>query len=150
MRTTIAALLSGLVFGIGLAVSGMINPAKVLAFLDFGGIPAGVWDPSLAFVMAGALMVAAVGFRPARGRERPLDGGSFADPPRRDIDARLVAGALIFGAGWGLVGFCPGPAIASLAYGAGKSFLFVAAMLAGMAVHRYAMPAPRAAVNAAD
>lgn len=151
MRTTIAALLSGLVFGIGLAISGMINPAKVLAFLDFGGIPAGAWDPSLAFVMAGALAVAAVGFRLARGRDRPLDGGSFAEPPRRDIDARLVAGAIIFGAGWGLVGFCPGPAIASLAFGAGKSFLFVVAMLAGMALHRYGMPAaPRAATNAAD
>jgi uncharacterized protein len=150
MRTTIAAFVSGLVFGIGLAVSQMINPAKVLAFLDFGGIPAGAWDPSLALVMAGALLLAGIGFRLARGRERALDGGKFAEPPRREIDARLVAGALLFGAGWGLVGFCPGPALASLALGAGKSFLFVFAMLAGMAIHRYAIRAPQAATSAAD
>jgi uncharacterized protein len=146
----IAALLSGLVFGVGLAVSQMINPAKVLAFLDVGGIPAGVWDPSLALVMAEALLLAGIGFRLAQGRERALDGAEFAKPPRREIDARLIAGALLFGAGWGLVGFCPGPAVASLAFGAGKSFLFVAAMLAGMAIHRYATRAPQAATSAAD
>jgi uncharacterized membrane protein YedE/YeeE len=151
MRTAIAALLSGLIFGIGLALSQMISPAKVLAFLDFGAIATGGWDPSLAFVMAGALAVAGLGFRIAQRRTRPLDGGNFAAPPRRDIDARLVVGALVFGAGWGLVGFCPGPAVASLAFGAAKSFLFVAAMLAGMALHRFAVPAPsdRAPASAA-
>lgn len=150
MRTTVAALLSGLIFGIGLAVSQMINPSKVLAFLDIGGIPANAWDPSLAFVMAGALVVTAIGYRLTRARAHALDGSGFVEPPRRDIDAKLVAGALLFGAGWGLVGFCPGPAVASLAFGASKSLLFVAAMLAGMAIHRFADRARQPAGTATD
>ena len=135
MRTIVAALISGLLFGVGLAVSQMIDPRKVLGFLDIGAIPSGGWDPSLAFVMAGALGIAAIGFRAATRRERAFDGSAFA-PPRREIEARLVIGSLIFGVGWGLVGFCPGPAVASLAFAAPKSFLFVAAMLAGMAAYR--------------
>lgn len=118
MRQVLLALASGLVFGLGLVLSGMINPAKVLNFLDL----AGTWDPSLACVMAGAIPVAAVGFwlrRPALTNGR--------------IDARLVGGAALFGIGWGLVGYCPGPAIAGLGFGLWQTGLFVLAMLAGMA-----------------
>jgi len=141
MRRIAIALVSGLLFGIGLAVSQMINPSKVLAFLDIGAIGSGGWDPSLGFVMAGALLVAAIGFRVARRRERALDGSAFA-PARRGVEARLVIGSLLFGAGWGLVGFCPGPALASLAFGMSESFLFVAAMLAGMAAYRFGLQRP--------
>jgi uncharacterized protein len=132
MARNFAALLAGLVFGLGLAVSRMVDPAKVLAFLDV----AGRWDPSLALVMAGALGVALVGYRLAFKRPMPLFDDGFRLPTKRDIDARLVAGAALFGVGWGLVGFCPGPALASLAYGQLPSALFVAAMLLGMALYR--------------
>jgi uncharacterized protein len=127
MTRPVWALVSGLVFGLGLAVSEMIDPAKVLAFLDF----AGRWDPSLAFVMAGALAVTLVSFRLILQRPAPLLGGRFAVSSLSAIDRPLLAGAAVFGIGWGLVGFCPGPAIASLAFGAAESFAFVAAMLAG-------------------
>jgi uncharacterized protein len=127
MARSVWALVSGLVFGLGLAVSEMINPAKVIAFLDF----AGRWDPSLAFVMAGALAVAAISFRLILRRPAPLLGGRFNVSALTAIDRPLLAGAALFGVGWGLTGFCPGPALASLAFGAAKSLAFVAAMLAG-------------------
>ncbi|MGE0279047.1 MAG: DUF6691 family protein [Rhizobiaceae bacterium] len=118
----------------------MINPAKVIAFLDLFG----AWDPSLAFVMAGAIPVAALGYRIARRRETPLCATTFSTPASAGIDRRLVIGAVIFGIGWGLVGYCPGPALASLGFGKGPSFLFVAAMLIGMAGYN---ALPRGAVN---
>jgi len=124
----VTALLSGLVFGLGLIVSGMANPAKVLGFLDL----AGAWDPSLAFVMAGAIGVGLVAFRIARGRSRSLLGTPMALPTNRAIDRRLIAGSLLFGIGWGFAGFCPGPALVALGFGATKALVFVAAMLAGM------------------
>jgi len=126
---TWVALASGVLFGAGLALSGMINPAKVLAFLDV----AGNWDPSLALVMAAALAVMAPAWRLQQRGPAALP----ATPPAfNDIDAKLIGGATIFGVGWGLVGYCPGPAIASLALFSAKPLVFVAAMLAGMALHR--------------
>lgn len=121
------ALGAGVLFGAGLAVSQMVDPGKVLAFLDL----AGRWDPSLALVMAGALAIAIPGFRLARARPGPALGGRFEAPPARPVDRDLLTGAAIFGLGWGLVGFCPGPAIASLAFGRAESLLFVLAMIAG-------------------
>lgn len=133
----VAGFLAGFLFGIGLTVSHMISPAKVLDFLDFAGSVRGTWDPSLALVMAGALLVSAVGYRLVfRYRAKPLLVPSFAVPTRKDIDLRLVAGSALFGLGWGMAGMCPGPALSALATGSGKVFLFVAAMLAGMAAHR--------------
>jgi hypothetical protein len=136
MRQIFWAVLAGLLFGAGLAVSQMANPAKVLAFLDVGAIPSGGWDPSLALVMVGALIVTFFGFAIARRRERPLAADRFEWPTRRDIDARLVAGSVLFGVGWGLVGYCPGPAIASLAWGRSETIVFVLAMIAGMVIWR--------------
>jgi uncharacterized membrane protein YedE/YeeE len=129
MHIVMAAIV-GLVFGIGLIVSGMTNPAKVQGFLDL----AGNWDPSLAFVMGGAILVGVFAFRAARGRERSLLGDAMCLPTATRIDRRLVLGSVAFGAGWGLAGFCPGPALASLATGGGKAIVFTGAMLAGMAV----------------
>ena len=149
MRQTIWAILAGLLFGAGLAVSQMANPAKVLAFLDVGAIPSGGWDPSLALVMAGALAVSFVGFRIARARARPLAAERFEWPTRTDIDTRLVAGSAIFGIGWGLVGYCPGPAIASLAWGRTETIVFALAMIAGMVIWRRTLGMPKdAAVSA--
>ncbi len=145
----LVALVAGLVFGAGLTISQMVNPAKVLAFLDIGAIAKGGWDPSLAFVMGGALIVAAPAFLLIRQFGRPLLAGSLQIPTRRDIDGRLLAGAAIFGAGWGLVGFCPGPAVAALAFGLAKPLIFVAAMLAGMAIHELHGPW-RQTVSAAE
>lgn len=139
MLALAAALGAGVLFGIGLVVSQMINPGKVLAFLDV----AGRWDPSLALVMVGALAVAAPGFRLSQARGRPAAGGQFDAPAKRTIDRDLLFGASIFGVGWGLVGFCPGPAIASLAFGRIESLIFVLAMLAGAWIY-YAGPAKRA------
>ena len=124
----VVALVSGLLFGLGLVVSGMINPAKVLGFLDV----AGHWDPSLAFVVGGAIPVAAVGFAVARRLSFPICAPAFLAPMKTAIDARLVVGALLFGIGWGLVGFCPGPALAAVGFGGWQTAMFVAAMLAGM------------------
>lgn len=124
------ALVAGLVFGIGLIVSGMTNPAKVQGFLDL----AGNWDPSLAFVMGGAILVGLVAFRLAAKRERSLLGEPMRLPTATAIDRRLVLGSLAFGAGWGLAGFCPGPALASIATGGTKPMLFTGAMLGGMLV----------------
>lgn len=124
------SLLAGLVFGLGLMVSGMTNPAKVTGFLDL----AGTWDPSLAFVMGGAIGVGLVAFRWARTRSRAVLGGPMQLPAARQIDRRLVLGGLTFGVGWGLAGYCPGPALASLATGGSKPLIFTAAMLVGMVI----------------
>jgi uncharacterized protein len=128
----LAALVSGLVFGFGLAISGMTQPTKVLGFLDVLGIASGTWDPTLAFVMIGALAVAAPGFLLARSRGQPLFAPAAAWPSQRDIDRPLLAGAVLFGIGWGLVGLCPGPAIANLATFSSPVVAFVIAMGIGM------------------
>jgi uncharacterized membrane protein YedE/YeeE len=120
----------GLLFGIGLLVSGMTDPAKVQGFLDL----AGAWDPSLAFVMGGAILVGLVAFSVAKTRTRSLLGGAMHLPTSRDIDRRLVVGSLMFGAGWGLAGFCPGPGLVAMGAGEPKAALFVAAMVGGMLV----------------
>jgi uncharacterized protein len=132
MPTVLSALVSGLVFGFGLAISGMTQPTKVLGFLDVLGIASGTWDPTLAFVMVGALAVAAPGFLLARRRGQPLLAKAAAWPSKRDIDRPLLAGAVLFGVGWGLVGLCPGPAIANLATLAPRVLAFVVAMAVGM------------------
>jgi uncharacterized membrane protein YedE/YeeE len=129
----LAQFIAALIFGIGLVVSGMANPAKVLNFLDV----AGSWDPSLAFVMAGALAVTAIGYRLVLARPKPVFAPDFQLPTRREIDARLLLGAAIFGIGWGLAGFCPGPALTSLGLGAPGTLAFVPAMLVGMAAARW-------------
>jgi uncharacterized membrane protein YedE/YeeE len=128
----LATFISGLLFGLGLCVSGLVNPAKVQSFLDI----AGTWDPSLLITMAAAVLVTGMGYRVAFVREKPLFETVFHIPPAGAVDRRLLAGATIFGIGWGLVGFCPGPAVAALALGATPAFIFVAAMLAGMALAR--------------
>ena len=130
MKPSFSALVAGLVFGLGLILSGMANPAKVLGFLDL----AGRWDPSLAFVMGGAIAVGLGAFAFARRRTVAFLGGAMHLPTARDIDARLVSGSLLFGIGWGLGGFCPGPALVSFATGNLKAIVFVVAMLAGMAL----------------
>lgn len=126
----LTAFIAGLLFGSGLILSGMSNPAKVLAFLDL----AGRWDPSLLFVMAGAVLVAAIAFRVGGARARTVFGGHIQLPGAAHVDARLVLGSVVFGVGWGLVGYCPGPALTSLGVGGWPTLLFVAAMIAGMAV----------------
>jgi uncharacterized membrane protein YedE/YeeE len=127
MRTFIIALLSGFVFGLGLAVSEMTDPARVVGFLDV----AGRWDPTLLFVMGAALAVTLPGFALALRRPRPLCGDRFVLPAKNQIDAPLIAGAAIFGLGWGLSGFCPGPAVAALSTLSPSVAVFVAAMIAG-------------------
>lgn len=124
------SLLAGLVFGLGLIVSGMANPAKVLGFLDLGGR----WDPSLALVMAGAIAVGLGAFAVAKKRAVSLLGAPMKLPPTGAVDRRLMLGNSVFGIGWGLAGFCPGPALVALGMGEGKAVVFVAAMLAGMLV----------------
>lgn len=126
----LTSLLAGLVFGLGLIVSGMANPGKVLGFLDL----AGRWDPSLAFVMAGAIALGAVAFFIARDRTRSFLGAEMKLPTARHIDRRLVVGGTLFGIGWGIAGFCPGPALVALGMGETKAVVFIAAMLVGMAV----------------
>lgn len=120
--------LAGIIFGVGLIIAGMINPSKVLNFLDV----AGTWDPSLAFVMAGAIAVTASGYWLVGKRQRPLLDASFHWPTARDVDARLLIGAALFGVGWGLAGLCPGPAIASLTLAAPPTLAFIAALIAGV------------------
>lgn len=129
---TLAALACGILFGAGLALSGMTNPAKVLAFLDI----AGSWDATLVFVMAGAIAVNATAYAMTRRRARPLLADAFTLPARRELDAPLLGGAALFGVGWGMVGLCPGPALASLARGEPGTIVFVAAMVAGMLLQR--------------
>jgi uncharacterized membrane protein YedE/YeeE len=129
----LTAALAGLVFGIGLIVSGMANPAKVQAFLDL----AGAWDPSLALVMIGALAVTAIAFAAVRGRTASLAGAPMQVPATRTIDRRLVLGSLAFGIGWGIAGFCPGPAVVAVGMGQWKAGLFMLAMLAGMGAYEW-------------
>lgn len=137
----------GLVFGLGLIISGMTDPGKVLGFLDL----AGLWDPSLAFVMGGAILVGVFAFAVARKRSTSVLGGAMQLPTARHIDRRLVLGSLLFGVGWGIAGFCPGPAIVSLGAGEPKALLFVLAMLVGMGAFEWlegrkrARSAPQAA-----
>ncbi|SDP67838.1 DUF6691 family protein [Ectopseudomonas guguanensis] len=126
----LSAFIAGLLFGLGLLLAGMADPAKVLAFLDL----AGDWDPSLALVMAGAIGAAALPLNLAQRRTKALLGGAMQLPNRRDLDARLVGGSLLFGVGWGIAGICPGPALAILLTGHWQAALFVAAMLAGMLI----------------
>ncbi|MEQ9010694.1 MAG: YeeE/YedE family protein [Algiphilus sp.] len=123
----IASLIAGALFGLGLVISGMVNPAKVLNFLDV----AGSWDPTLAFVMGGALLITVPGFRLVLKRETPLLDGRFHLPERNDIDAPLIVGAILFGIGWGIGGFCPGPAVTAVTTGMPPVLAFVIAMLAG-------------------
>jgi uncharacterized protein len=127
--STLFAALAGLVFGWGLILSGMADPSKVLGFLDL----AGAWDPSLALVMGGAIAVGLPAFALARRRETALSGEPMRLPTATQIDRRLVGGSLLFGIGWGLAGFCPGPALVALGMMQGPAVIFVAAMLAGMA-----------------
>jgi uncharacterized membrane protein YedE/YeeE len=127
----LAPLVAGVLFGMGLALSEMTNPAKVQNFLDV----LGSWDPSLAFVMGGALMVTAITFPLVMRRSGPLYEERFSLPTRQDTDLRLVVGAGLFGVGWGLGGFCPGPALADLFLGIGDVYLFVAAMCAGVGLY---------------
>ncbi len=133
----------GLIFGIGLLASGMSNPAKVLNFLDLGAIASGHWDASLAFVMAGAIAVTFAGFRWVLRRSQPLFGEKFHLPTKRELDIRIVAGPAIFGVGWGLAGFCPGPALVALGYGSRAAVIFVAAMFAGMWLARFLSRLPQ-------
>jgi uncharacterized protein len=128
--TVFTSLLAGLVFGLGLIVSGMANPAKILGFLDLSGS----WDPSLAFVMAGAIAVGLIAFAIAGKRTVSILGADMKLPTARHIDRRLVGGSLLFGIGWGVAGFCPGPGLVALGMGEAKAAVFVAAMLAGMAL----------------
>ena len=132
MREALAALAAGLLFGLGLTVSQMANPAKVLGFLDL----AGDWDPSLAFVLAGAVATAALGFRLAQCADRPLLAPAFRLPSATRIDRPLLLGAALFGLGWGLVGFCPGPALVALGLDGLPVPIFILAMLAGTLLHR--------------
>ena len=120
--------LIGVLFGLGLIISGMTNPAKILAFLDI----AGVWDPSLIFVMGGAVLVGLIAFYLAKNRTQSFLGSVMNIPTRRDIDRPLIIGSALFGVGWGLAGFCPGPALVSLGSGELKALVFVVAMLGGM------------------
>ncbi len=129
----ITTYLFGLIFGIGISISGMANPAKVLNFFDI----AGTWDPSLAFVMGGALAVALVGYRVAFRRPSPVFETNFHLPTSRLIDARLVGGSAAFGVGWGIAGFCPGGAIPALGTGITDVFIFVAAMVAGIWIAKF-------------
>jgi uncharacterized membrane protein YedE/YeeE len=128
MMRLIPAFLIGLLFGLGIVISGMANPSKVINFFDF----AGTWDPSLAFVMGGALAVTFVGYRLVLGRARPLADERFHVPTNRTIDARLVGGAAVFGIGWGMAGFCPGGALPVIGTGRVEVLLFVAALVAGI------------------
>lgn len=129
---TLVSLAAGVLFGLGLAISRMIDPAKVLGFLDV----AGNWDPSLAFVMAGAVFVTALGYGLAGSRARPILDAGFHGSSRSSVDRPLVVGAVLFGIGWGLVGYCPGPALASLCLGRTETLIFLAAMVVGMGAHR--------------
>lgn len=127
------AYIVGLIFGLGISMSGMGNPAKVVNFFDI----AGTWDPSLAFVMGGAVVVTFIGYRLVLGRAKPLFDNTFRMPTRTDIDARLVGGSLLFGVGWGIAGFCPGGALPVLGTGNPTVLLFVAALIVGMFLARY-------------
>lgn len=136
----------GLIFGLGLIVSGMSNPAKVIGFLDL----AGIWDPSLMLVMAGAIAIGIVAFTLARRRERSLLGAPMQLPTARGIDRRLVAGSTLFGIGWGLAGICPGPALVLLGSGSAKGIVFTLALLAGMVLFEVQHRMRQAVSNMSD
>ena len=140
MSKTIVALFSGALFGVGLVVSGMADPRKVIGFLDF----AGDWDPTLALVMGGALLVTLPAFRLILKRPRPVLADGFSLPTKSAVDRRLVGGSVLFGIGWGLSGFCPGPAVAALSTGLTPVLAFVASMMAGMAVYAWVFDRPNA------
>ena len=127
---TVSSFIVGLIFGIGLIFAGMTDPSKVIGFLDISGL----WDPSLAFVMVGAILVGLVAFRFANKRTMNFLGGAIRLPTKNDIDTRLIVGSLLFGIGWGLAGFCPGPALVALGTGAPQAIIFVLSMIAGMAL----------------
>ncbi len=129
--TLISSFIAGLLFGLGLILSGMTDPEKVIGFLDITG----AWNPSLAFVMAGAVLVSYFAFRVAGKRSKTILSQQILLPTKKEIDARLILGSIIFGVGWGLAGYCPGPALASIATGHKEPLLFVAAMLIGMAIY---------------
>ena len=131
MRHLIAAIIVGLTFGAGLVVSDMVNPARVLAFLDVFG----AWEPTLAYVMAAALVPSAIAYLVSRRLSRPIFDTAFHIPDNKVIDRQLIIGGTIFGIGWGLVGYCPGPALAGLAFGSWQTFVFTVAMLVGMWLH---------------
>lgn len=133
MKGKVSALIAGIVFGLGLTISEMINPAKVLAFLNVFGD----WDPSLALVMVGALTVTAIGYRLAWRQPKPIFAERFNIRGNRKIDARLAIGAVLFGVGWGLVGLCPGPAISALLIGGTPALVFIFAMIAGMGLFEF-------------
>ena len=124
----IGSLIIGILFGIGLIISEMVNPTKVLSFLNI----LGGWDPSLGFVMFGAVLVTALGYRMLRKLSKPLLDTSFQFPTNNTIDFKLVLGAILFGAGWGIAGLCPGPAITSLTFGSNTAYVFISAMIAGI------------------
>lgn len=145
MRNLFPGLIVGIIFGAGLALSDMVNPARVQAFLDV----AGAWDPTLMFVMGAALVPSAIAYLIRRRMTRPLLGERFSIPESRTLDRQLLIGAAMFGIGWGLVGFCPGPAVAGLVLGAWQPWLFVGAMLAGMMLH-YVFAATRAPAPASE
>lgn len=132
MRYMIAAL-SGLLFGLGLMISDMANPARVKAFLSVGDIAGGTWDPTLIFVMGGAMSVSALAWLLSYRRAANLLGGPLPPPAGERIDARLIGGSAVFGVGWGLVGICPGPALVALGLGGSSTLIFFVAMIAGMA-----------------
>ena len=133
MLRALSSLIAGLIFGLGLVISGMINPAKVQNFLDITGS----WDPSLAFVMGAALIVTGLGFAVLKTSSRPLLDTRFQWHTRTDLDPRLISGSATFGAGWGLAGFCPGPALSAAALGAGPVYIFLIAMMTGIALWRW-------------
>lgn len=133
---TLMGYIAGLLFGLGLALAGMTDPARVLGFLDFFG----AWDPTLMFVLGGAVVTTFIGYRQVFRRERPVMGETFQLPTRQDLDARLIGGAALFGVGWGLSGYCPGPAIASIAGLTAPLFAMLVAMVAGWFLAR-AIPA---------
>ena len=143
LNRTLLAVFCGILFGAGLAISDMINPARVLAFLDV----AGAWDPTLAFVMGGALIPSAAAYLIKNRMETPILEKRFHVPTSRTIDTPLIAGAVIFGLGWGLVGLCPGPAVAALVTLKWQAIVFVIAMIVGMAAYRY-LPQAGAKVTA--
>ena len=137
MRAPLAAFGCGLVFGLGLIISGMSDPAKVLGFLDLGAIAQRRWDPSLALVMVGAVGVTALGFRLALRRDKPWFAPGFSIPNARALEGRIVVGAAIFGVGWGLAGICPGPALTLLGAGRADAVPFIVAMVIGMVGARW-------------
>jgi len=138
------AALSGALFGTGLYVSQMVDPLKVLRFLDFGAIASGGWDPSLAFVMGAALIVMFIAVRIGKGRQAPLFDTAFHEPEYRKVDRRLVGGAVLFGIGWGMAGICPGPAISLIAFLPDNLWIFLLAMFAGSLAGSFIVPSGHA------